>query len=194
MSDDAKQKLHFDTDFLDAKSNEAKDRKKRYERLNKIEEPSTSNTVTRSLIIVIIILAVIAYFGYQAFKGSSSSSQSSNNQNNVQIGQYNCSSSVSATADSIGPKQSEKTYLDGETARLDSVSNQLVAEKKRLDAVYVDETNQYAINQYNVQVDAYNAKLQQYKKDLANDSSRVDAYNAAIKAYNDYLDKNCTKN
>ena len=194
MSDDVRQKLQFDLSFLDAQSTEAKERRKRYERLNINVEPKTSSTVTRNLIIVAVIIIIIVYFGFNLFKGSSSSSSTPSNQNNVQVGQYDCSSSISTTADSIGPKQTEKTYLDGETARLNSVSNQIVAEKKRLDAVYVDETNQYAINQYNIQVDAYNAKLQQYKTDLANDNSRVDAYNVALKAYNDYLDKNCTKN
>lgn len=191
MSDKSTKRINIDLDFLDTRSDEALQRKKRYQHLNEAEEPKKSKTLTRNTIIIgivgFIILALI--FGGQ----SDSSSPSSNNQT-VKVGDYNCPSSAATAADALAPKKDEKGYLDSEQTRLDMVSSQLTVEKNRLDTEYVNQYSQFSIDQHNEAVDAYNAKLQKYKSDLASDSTRVDTYNATIKSYNTYLVNNCTKN
>lgn len=139
---------------------------------------------------VVIIIGIISDSNSDTSTPSSASSTSEN----VIVGHYRCSSYDSSAARRLDPDQdnAKANALDRRKKALLVTSNELDAEKTRLDAEEVDTTNQNALDNYNERIDTYNTELQKFKTDSQIFSNDVDAYNASEKAHDDYLAQHCT--
>jgi len=65
---------------------------------------------------------------------------------------------------------------------------------KNIDSMYVDETSQNSINNYNRAVNVHNAQVELLKKDAQPYTDNFNRYNSQVDAYNNFLQTSCTKN
>jgi len=73
----------------------------------------------------------------------------------------------------------KKATLDAQEASLNSLKSQVKALGNQIESkrIYLDQTNQYAVDEFNREVDRYNALNQQLKEG-------VDTFNASVNDYN----------
>lgn len=97
---------------------------------------------------------------------SGSSNSSAVDCSNVSPGQYCCSSANSTEADGLKPDSYARSQLDSQSKKIDN------------DRLYLDNTDQASIDDFNAEVARYN----QAQKD----------YNNKMDQYNNFLSQNCT--
>ena len=92
----------------------------------------------------------------------------------------------------LKPSASLGAQLANESDSLDSriVANK--AEKVALDNMYVDENDEYEVDNYNSRVDSYNSERQRLITASNSWDQRSKAFDASIDTYNNFLDTNCT--
>jgi uncharacterized protein YeeX (DUF496 family) len=187
MSDD--KHLQIDLEFLD------KDEPVQAKPAEPSKRPPSSPTKYnwKGILIGISVVIIIGIISDSSSDTSTSSSAPSPSEN-VIVGHYKCTSYDSSAARRLDPDQdnAKANALDRRKRALLVTSNELDAEKARLDAEDVDTSNQNDLDDYNERIDTYNAALQKFKTDSQIFSNDVDAYNASEKAHDDYLAQHCT--
>ena len=212
---DKKDKINFDLDFLEKNTKEkpkelpkSKDPNWVYHKDNSGTKGSPKPPVASSsrmsdtakkwawgIGIVVAIVIFSSLGGNSSTPTNSMTTEADTNSNRqVQVGNYMCSSYAASQADSMAPSSVTEASLTAEENQVNAMSNARKAEKQRLDSVYVDQTDQTAIDSYNAQVDAYNASYQPYSDAYDAWEVKKSAYNATVDAYNNYLKQNCTPN
>ena len=163
---DNKDKVDFDLDFLDKnvkekpkqKPNSSKDPNWVFYEGNKgtNKNPASdySKGPSKNWLWVLGVIGFFIIVGLFSGDSNSTSTTSSTNNGLVQVGQYMCSTYYADQADNMAPSSVTKAELDSETDRIDAITNARIAEKKYLDTTYVDETDQWAIDNYNSRVRA----------------------------------------
>jgi hypothetical protein len=203
-----KDKINFDTDFLDQVSKEKPKEKPKSDGSkdpnwvfrngnNKGKNPLPAKKehplkVWAWGIGIVVVLGLIgAFSGGSSTSSTSSSGTTYVSPNTIDKNGYTCSSYDSQQADSLDPDPNNTTVraIDTDEAALNQRSVAIDQESNRIDAEqsYADQAT------YNVDVAAYNASLQQYKADAATLSNRISAYNTSEAAHNNYLASHCTK-
>lgn len=201
---DPKNHLDIDLEFLDKKE-QAKVAPKPSESTGHTSH--TANPVTTGYKYnwknILIIGGIILFFGWAIFSNSDSSSTSNStytppagtNSNNLlsEGGQtFRCSDSNYDRAMQLKPSATLGAQLGTESDNLDRRIAANKAEKTALDGMYVDESDQYAIDSYNSRVDAYNAERARLIPAVQSWTQRHDAFDAQIDTYNNFLDANCS--
>ena len=211
-----KDKINFDTDFLDQiakekpketpKSAGGKDPNWVFHNGNKGKSPTPdaggmSDSAKKWAwgIGIVLLFIVIGAFSDDSSSTSSTSNgtyqpSTSASDGSVRVGQYWCSSYAASHADSIEPSNSEKTSLSIQKTRVENAGETLTAEKTALENEYVDETSQYAIDAHNARIDSYNSRYQAYSDDYDDYERRLPIYNQKVQTYNNYLASNCRAN
>ncbi|MDP3763571.1 MAG: hypothetical protein Q8Q92_02885 [bacterium] len=149
---------------------------------------------------VLLIGGVILFFGWVIFSDSGSSTSSSTpssgtNSNNLlsDRGQtFRCSDSNYNRAMQLKPNTSTGAQLANESDSLDTRIAANKAEKASLDEMYVDENDQYEVDNYNSRVDNYNTERQRLMTAANSWEQRSKAFDSQIDTYNNFLDANCT--
>ncbi|MEO6077465.1 MAG: hypothetical protein ABIP54_01650 [Candidatus Andersenbacteria bacterium] len=154
---------------------------------------------------IIIIGGIILFLCWIVFLISSDSSSSSNSTNAPSIdnigskniltdgGQtFRCADSNYDRALQLKPSTSLGGQLANESDSLDARIATNKAKKTELDVMYVDESNQYAIDNYNSMVESYNAERQRLITVTNSWQQRNDAFNKQVDTYNNFLDTNCS--
>lgn len=79
----------------------------------------------------------------------------------------------------------ERAAVDSERAALEALESQISSLSREIESerVYLDQTNPYAVQQFNSKVDSYNALLRQDKGATAAFNQKVDNYNAKLRQY-----------
>lgn len=149
---------------------------------------------------ILIIGGVVLFFGWVIFSGSSDSTSNSYapTSNGTQLfsegGQtFSCTNSNYNRALQLKPNSSTNAQLASELDSLNARIDANKADKTQLDAMYVDESDQYAIDNYNSRVDAYNAERDSLISGVTNWKKRHDAFSSQVDTYNNFLDTNCTQ-
>jgi hypothetical protein len=207
MSDNKKDSLDFDLNFLDPEI--VADNSKQPEQIRK-EEPSGGWTSSKSLIVAGVVVTIIAVAAGTISKppnsnptdnparGTSSTPPISTplktpSDDSVVVGSFRCSRSVSYQADRIRPSTS-LAKLESEQAAMNMRWQALRNFGARIAAM---EPNQHSpqsrFDQFNALVDEYNSTLGSLKIDAAELEQRVDSFNSQVNAYNAYLTSNCRK-
>lgn len=184
--------LKFDTDFLD------KDTPQKAGTTNREKPLSEKSKYNWKKIL--IIGGVILFFGWVIFSDSGSSTSTSTptsgtNSNNLLSdgGQtFRCSDSNYNRAMQLKPSTSTGAQLANESDSLDTRIAANKAEKASLDGMYVDENDQYEIDNYNSRVDSYNNERQRLMTAVNSWEQRSKAFDSQIDTYNNFLDANCT--
>jgi hypothetical protein len=152
---------------------------------------------------IAIVSGVVLFFGWVIFSnGDSSSTSNSNytspaNTNTSNLlsdgGQtFRCSDSNYDRAMQLKPSASLGAQLSNESDSLDARIAANKAEKADIEGMYVDKSDQYAIDNYNSRVDAYNNERQSLIIDVNSWTQRHDAYSSQVDTYNNFLDTNCS--
>jgi len=105
---------------------------------------------------------------------------------------FSCSDSNYNRAVQLKPSSATDAQLTQDINALNTRIDANKAEKTALDGMYVDKTDQYALDSYNSRVDSYNAEREKLLTDLASWQQRHDAFSSQIDAYNNFLDSNCS--
>ncbi|MBM3281558.1 MAG: hypothetical protein FJY91_02335 [Candidatus Harrisonbacteria bacterium] len=184
--------LKFDTDFLD------KDTPQKTGTINREKPLSEKSKYNWKKIL--IIASVILFFGWIIWSdsGSSTSTNTSSggtNSNNLlsEGGQtFRCSDSNYNRAMQLKPNASTEAQLATESDTLDRQIAANKAEKVAIEAMYVDENNEYAVDNYNSRVDRYNTERQRLITVANSWDQRRKAFDSQIDTYNNFLDANCT--
>jgi hypothetical protein len=149
---------------------------------------------------ILIIGGVVLFFGWAIFSGSSDSTSNSTytpttNSNNLLSeggNTFRCSDSNYDRAMQLKPSASTGAQLASESDSLDARISASKADKAELDSMYVDESDQYAIDSYNERVDSYNSERAALLSQSNNWDARHKAFDNQIDTYNNFLDANCT--
>ena len=151
---------------------------------------------------ILIIGGIVVFFGWAIFSGSSDSTSTSNssytpttNSNNLLTeggNTFRCSDSNYNRAVQLKPSSATGAQLSSESDSLDARIAANKAEKAALDAMYVDNTDQYALDSYNSRVDSYNSKREVLLSEIKDWDARHTAFDSQIDTYNNFLDANCT--
>jgi hypothetical protein len=151
---------------------------------------------------ILIIGGVILFFGWAIFSGSSDSTSTSNstytpttNSNNLLTeggNTFRCSDSNYNRAVQLKPSSATGAQLASESDSLDARISASKADKAEIDAMYVDENDQDAVDSYNERVDSYNSERAALISQSNDWDARHTAFNSQIDAYNNFLDANCT--
>ena len=152
---------------------------------------------------ILIIGGIVLFFGWVIFSDSGSSSTSSSDStytppsgsNNLlsEGGQtFRCSDSNYNRAMQLKPSVSTGAQLANESDSLDARITANKAEKASLDGMYVDENDQYEVDNYNSRVDSYNAERQILMTAANSWDQKSKAFDSQIDTYNNFLDTNCT--
>lgn len=186
--------LKFDTDFLD------KDTPQKTGTTNREKPLSEKSKYNWKKIL--IISGVVLFFGWVIFSGSSDSTSTSNstytpttNSNNLLTeggNTFRCSDSNYNRAVQLKPSSATGAQLASESDSLDARIAANKAEKAALDAMYVDNTDQYALDSYNSRVDSYNSERATLLPKIKDWDARHTAFDSQIDTYNNFLDANCT--
>lgn len=123
---------------------------------------------------------------------NSTYSAPNNSGDDVIVGQYRCSSYNSIRASGLKPDVDEAT-VQAESDALDMRIAALKAQSSRIDNMYVDEYDQDAVDNYNTQVEIYNALKDKLNADIDTYEAKLPHYNSQVDAYNSFLDSNCTR-
>jgi hypothetical protein len=202
-----KDKINFDTDFLDQNAKEKPKEKPKssdskdpnwvfHNGSNGGENPASGEKESRGKLWLWAIGIVIAIGIISSLGSSGSTTSSTPTPNNLISGSgqtYRCSSYAYDKATSMEPSSLTQTQINSESNALDIRTNSLNVEGRRIDNMYVDEYDQYSIDSYNEVVAAYNQKRNRLKIDIDNWNAKNNAFNIQIDKYNNYLDANCTK-
>jgi len=145
---------------------------------------------------ILIIGGVIIFFGWAIFSNSgSSTSIPATSSNNVlsEGGQtFSCSDYNYNRAIQLKPSSANGAQLASESDLLDTRIAANKTEKASLDAMYVDENNQVAIDSYNARVDSYNSKRAAIISETNDWDAKNKAFSGQIDIYNNFLDANCS--
>ncbi len=179
-----KEKINFDLDFLD---NNTKEKPKQSPKLkggnSMLKDDPKPDTEAKGSnwgwIIGIGVVVILVIIGLASDDSSNPSTSSDHNFTTSDGNTYRCSDSKYNYALALKPTDAESNILDNRIS-----ANK--AERSRLDSMYVDEYDQYSIDNYNEAVDAFN---------YSNNKLKVDAkaFDDKVEYYNDYLDANCTQ-
>lgn len=153
---------------------------------------------------ILIIGGVVLFFGWAIFSDSSGSSSSSGSSytpttnttdsNNILTDSgetFRCSDSNYDRAMQLKPSTSLGAQLASESDTLDAQIAASKREKAAIEAMYVDENDQYAVDSYNERVDSYNVERQRLITAGNSWDQRHTAFSNQIDTYNNYLDTNC---
>ncbi|MEN9613707.1 MAG: hypothetical protein RLZZ347_14 [Candidatus Parcubacteria bacterium] len=147
---------------------------------------------------ILIIGGVVLFFGWAIFSDSGSSTSTSTSAptgNNMlsEGGQtFSCSDSNYDRAVQLRPSSATGAQLASESDSLDARISASKADKAEIDAMYVDENDQDAVDSYNERVDSYNSERAALIKESNDWDARHTAFDAQIDTYNNFLDANCS--
>jgi hypothetical protein len=213
-----KDKINFDLDFLDKNTKEKPkhnpntskdpnwvfhDGNKSNTRKAPVPASGGMSDTAKKWAWGIGIFIVLAIIGSLSDSSSSSTPSTSSNtyqpttsasDGSVRVGQYWCSSYAASHADSIEPSATEKNALDIQATRVKNAGDARKVEKASIENEYVDETDQYAIDEHNARIDSYNNRYQTYSDDYDDYERKLAAYNQKVDTYNNYLTSNCRPN
>lgn len=181
--------LKFDTDFLD------KDTPQKTGTTNREKPLSEKSKYNWKKIL--IIGGVVLFFGWVIFSdsGSSTSTPTGTNSNNLltEGGQtFRCSDSNYSRAMQLKPSASLGAQLANESDTLDTQIAANKAEGAAIEGMYVDEYDEYAVDNYNYRVNRYNAERQRLINATDSWEQRRKTFDDQIDTYNNFLDTNCT--
>lgn len=199
---DQKDHLDIDLEFLDKKDSVRVAPKPESNAGQTPSTPKAPSTDTKyNWKNILIIGGIVLFFGWAIFSGSDSSSTSdstytpTSGSNNLLSdgGQtFRCSDSNYDRAMALKPSTSLGAQLASESDRLDSQIAANKAEKSDLESTYVDEDDEYEVDNYNYRVDSYNSERQRLMNAANSWDQRSKAFDASIDTYNNFLDANCT--
>ena len=92
----------------------------------------------------------------------------------------------------LKPSTSLGAQLATESDTLDRQIAANKAEKVAIEGMYVDENDQYEVDNYNSRIDDYNAERQRLITAANSWDQREKAFDNQIDTYNNFLDANCT--
>jgi hypothetical protein len=147
---------------------------------------------------ILIIGGIVLFFGWVIFSGSGSSTSTSTSDtsgNNVlsEGGQtFSCSDYNYNRAVQLKPSSATGAQLASESNSLDNRIAANKAEKTRIDAMYVDQSDLAAIDSYNASVDSYNSERAALISETSDWDAKNKAFNSQIDTYNNFLDANCS--
>jgi len=150
---------------------------------------------------ILIIGGIVLFFGWAIFSGSDDSSTSnstytppsgSNNLLSESGETFRCSDSNYNRAMALKPSASLGAQLANESDLLDRQIAANKAEKADIESTYVDENDEYEVDNYNDRIDSYNSERQRLITAANSWEQRSKAFDASIDAYNNFLDANCT--
>jgi len=200
-----KDKINFDTDFLDQNAKEkpkSKDPNWVFHDSNNAKSPPFIKKESPAKVWLWGVGIVVAIGLIGAFSDSGTSTNTSNNPsqgvsaaNDLMSGSgqtFSCASYAYNRAMDLRPDIVTQSQIHSESLALDARTSSLALEKTRIENTYVDEYDQYSIDTYNESIDSFNLKNNRLKVDIANWNARNATFNAKIDTYNNYLDTNCT--
>lgn len=187
-------KLDFDTDFLDENTPAKVGGGGGGSSPNPLKPKKWRSWITGGVIVLgVIIMALASDSSSTSTSGSTySPTYSSNPTDDVTVGLYRCSSSNARRADELEPDTPEAT-IKAESNALDRRIAALEAWGNRIENMYVDEYDQYSIDNYNNQVDSYNSTKDKLNFDISIYEAKLPRYNSQVDVYNNFLENNCTK-
>lgn len=151
---------------------------------------------------ILIIGGIVLFFGWAIFSGDSDSSSSSTTYTPSELGSNNllaeggqtfrCSDSDYDRAVQLRPSASLGAQLANESDTLDAQIASNKEEGAAIEGMYVDEYDEYSVDNYNYRVNSYNAERQRLINAVNSWQSRSDAFDRSIDTYNNFLDANCT--
>lgn len=152
---------------------------------------------------ILIISGVVLFFGWAIFSGSGDSTSNSTytsttSSNDTQLFSedgktFSCTNSNYDKALQLKPNTSTNIQLSTELDSLNARIDANKADEDQIDAMHVDESDQYAIDNYNSRVEDYNTERESLLSDLTNWKQRHDVFSSQVDAYNNFLDTNCTQ-
>ena len=77
----------------------------------------------------------------------------------------------------------------------DTLDAQIAANKAEgaaIEGMYVDEYDEYAVDNYNYRVNRYNSERQRLMTAVNSWQQRSDTFDRSIDTYNNFLDSNCS--
>ena len=92
----------------------------------------------------------------------------------------------------LKPSVSTGAQLANESDSLDARIAANKAEGASLDGMYVDENDQYEVDNYNSRVASYNTERQRLITAVNSWDQRSKTFDSLIETYNNFLDTNCT--
>jgi tetratricopeptide (TPR) repeat protein len=99
--------------------------------------------------------------------------------NSTSDASYRVPSSVATVLDrEKAANESERATLETSEAEIQRLGREIEGER-----LYLDQSNPYIVQQFNVKVDRYNALLRQDKAAMAVFNAKVDSYNAKLRQY-----------
>ena len=185
-------KLNFDTDFLG--KNTTSKTKGGGSSPNPFKPTKWKPWLIGGVIVLGVIIMVVAGDSSSTSTPSPTygSTYPSNSADDVTVGLYRCSSSNARRADELEPDTPEET-IKTESNALDRRIAALEAWGNRIENMYVDEYDQYSIDNYNNQIDSYNSTKNQLNFDISIYEAKLPRYNSQVDIYNSFLENNCTK-
>ncbi len=151
---------------------------------------------------ILIIGGIILFIGWAIFSDSSDSSSSSNTYTPSELGSNNllaeggqtfrCSDSNYDRAVQLRPSASLGAQLANESDTLDAQIAANKAEGAAIEGMYVDEYDEYAVDNYNYRVNRYNSERQRLMTAVNSWQQRSDTFDRSIDTYNNFLDSNCS--
>ena len=213
-----KDKINFDTDFLDQIAKEKPKEKPKtagskdpnwvfHDGNNKGKSPLSTKKENPAKVWmwgigIVIGIGILSSLGSSGSSTSSSGNSSNNSSygtpssNDITSGSgqtYRCASYAYDRAMALRPSSATQSQIKSDSAAIDARTSSIALEKSRIENMYVDQESQYSIDSYNEAVDAYNLKNNRLKADITNWNAQNASFNAQIDTYNNYLDSNCTK-
>ena len=192
---ESKDHLDIDLEFLDKKEPLRVAPKPHEQTSSTSKSPSTGRKYNWKNILIIV--GIVLFFGWVILSESGSSSTSSDPiySNNLlsEGGQtFRCSDSNYDRAMALKPSVSLGAQLANESDSLDSRIAANKSEKVAIENMYVDENDEYEVDNYNSRVDSYNSERQRLITASNSWDQRSKAFDASIDTYNNFLDTNCT--
>ncbi len=143
---------------------------------------------------ILIIGGIVLFFGWAIFSGSSDSAPTYSTSGDEMLltgGQYSCTQYHHDRAGELEPTLSQGNAIAAKTEQLSAEGDRLESEKSSIEYEYVDEYDQWSIDQHNDRIDSYNVKSDSYQSRVRSHQNDIDAYNARVATYNNYLTTNC---
>lgn len=200
-------KIDFDLDFLSKDATKANPNKEEYKKHNystdtpKDDSEPMSDTVKKwwvgaGVVALIIFIGVISDDSSTTTKSATSTDSANTLQYGeddlVKTGEFWCSSYHHSKAGEIEPAEVEGSVIETKTNQLSLESDRLESELYQIENAYVDEYDQWSIDQHNAEVDSYNSRLESYNYKSQIHQRSIDTYNSKVQIYNNYLITNCT--
>ena len=138
---------------------------------------------------ILIVGGIVLFFIWAIFSGSDSTSSNGE----ILTGEnYRCSQYYHDKAGELEPNQALGNSIDAKTTQLEAEGDRLNSEELALKNEYVDEYDQWSIDQYNQKVNDYNLRLKSYQSRVQIHKNEIESYNSTVQIYNSYLIANCT--